>query len=123
MSEKTILLVEDDYLNRRLTRRVLDELGYQVVEAKNAKNALETLANNKIDLVILDINLGEGEMDGIDLSRQIQDRFHIPFIYLSAYENKHFLSRANAISPSTYLTKPFKNSDLIAALETALHLD
>ncbi|KPM49785.1 response regulator [Jiulongibacter sediminis] len=121
MSEKTILLVEDDYLNRRLTRKVLDENGYQVVEAKNAKNALETLANIKIDLTILDINLGEKEMDGIELSQEIYRRFHIPFIYLSAYENKRFLSRAYAVSPTTYLTKPFKNSDLIAALEMALH--
>lgn len=121
MCGKAILIVEDDYLNRRLTKKVLAENGYEVFEAKNATIALETLTNNLIDLAILDINLGEKVMDGIDLSQQIHDRFHIPFIYLSAYENKHFLDRANAISPTTYLTKPFKNSDLIAALEMALH--
>ena len=120
MEEKTILIVEDDYLNRRLSKKILKEKGYQVLEAKNVDEAIAILKKESLDLTILDINLGEGERDGISLGKQIYDNFHIPFIYLTAYENSAIISKAASTFPYSYLTKPFKNSDLIASVEIAL---
>ena len=120
MNEKNILLVEDDFLNRRLSKKILLENGYTVFEAKNADLALEILGKEAIDIAILDINLGEGETDGISLGKQIHDKFQIPFVYLTAYDNAKIIGEAVATSPYSYLTKPFKNSDLIAAVEIAL---
>ncbi len=120
MTQKTILLVEDDFLNRRLSKKVLLENGYEVFEAKNTQEALEILKKESITFVILDINLGENEKDGISLGQIIKDKFSIPFIYLTAYENPDIIGRAISTSPYSYLTKPFKNSDLIAALEIAI---
>ncbi len=120
MEQKTILLVEDDFLNRRLSKKIILENGYQVLEAKNAKETLEILKTQTVDLAILDINLGEEEQDGISIGRQIQNRYTIPFIYLTAYENPEIISKAVATQPYSYLTKPFKNVDLITAVEIAI---
>lgn len=120
MNSKVILVVEDDFLNRRLTKKVLLENGYQVLEAKNADEALAVLHKELVDLAILDINLGDGEMDGISLGNLIQNKQKVPFIYLTAYENAKVISEAVATSPYSYLTKPFKNSDLVASVELAI---
>lgn len=120
MNSKVILIVEDDFLNRRLTKKILQENSYQVLEAKNADEALAIFNKELVDLAILDINLGDGEMDGISLGNLIQNKQKVPFIYLTAYENASIISEAIATSPYSYLTKPFKNSDLIASIELAL---
>lgn len=117
---KTILLVEDDFLNRRLSKKILMENSYNVLEAKNAKEALEILNNEKVDLAILDINLGENEQNGITLGQQIKDKYAIPFIYLTAFENAEIISQAISTAPYSYLTKPPKKSDLIASIEIAI---
>jgi len=120
MEEKTILLVEDDFLNRRLSKKILSENGYHVLEAKNAKEALEILKKEAVTLIILDINLGEDEQDGISLGSYIKDKYTVPFIYLTAYENPEIINRAVATAPYSYLTKPFKNVDLLTSVEIAV---
>lgn len=120
MEGKTILLVEDDFLNRRLSRRMLVENGYRVLESKNAREALEVIKKDAVDLVILDIHLGEEEQDGISLGASIKEKYGIPFIYLTAYESAEIINRAIATTPYSYLTKPFKNTDLITSVEIAI---
>lgn len=120
MERKTILLVEDDFLNRRLSKKTLRENNFNILEAKNAKEALEILKKETVDLAILDINLGENEQDGITLGQQIIDKFSLPFIYLTAYDNADIIGRAVSTKPYSYLTKPYKNVDLIASVEIAI---
>ena len=118
--EKTILLVEDDFLNRRLSKKTLVENGHIVLEAKNAKETIEILKKEKVDVAVLDINLGENEQNGIILGQQIRDQYSIPFIYLTAYENPEIINEAILTSPYSYLTKPFKNIELITSIEIAV---
>lgn len=120
MNSRTILIVEDDFLNRRLIKKILLENDFQVLEAKNAVEAMTILNKEDIDLAILDINLGEGEIDGISLGKTIQNKQKVPFIYLTAYESTKIINEAVATSPYSYLTKPFKNSDLMASIELAI---
>ncbi|CAM3400462.1 LytR/AlgR family response regulator transcription factor [Aequorivita lipolytica] len=120
MEKKTILLVEDDFLNRRVTKKALTENGYNVAEAKNSEETFKILESQLVHLLILDINLGKLEQDGINLGQQIQNTFKIPFIYLTAYETAEIINRAATTSPYSYLTKPFKNADLVAAIQIAL---
>ena len=120
MTERHILIVDDDYLNRRLIKKTLIEHNFAVFEAKNVDTAIGFLQNESIDLAILDINLGENEQNGISLGKQIKETYRVPFIYLTAYDNPKIISEAIQTSPYSYLTKPFKNSDLIAAVEIAL---
>ncbi len=120
MEGKKILLVEDDFLNRRLTKKTLLEKNHVVFEAKNTREALEILKKEGIDLIILDINLGEKEQDGIGFGQQLKDRFAIPFIYLTAYENIDIIEKAIETKPYAYLTKPFRNADLWASVDIAI---
>lgn len=120
MKTKTILLVEDDFLNRRLSKKVLSEAGYQVLEAKNAKEAFELMTAEKIALVILDINLGEKEQDGISIGQELQQTYSIPFLYLTAYDMNEIVAKAVVTVPQAYLTKPFKNIDLLTTVQLAI---
>lgn len=120
MNSKTVLLVEDDFLNRRLSKKVLVENNYRVLEAKNAKEALSLLDKEAIDFIILDINLGEQERDGISLGQEIKDTYSIPFAYLTAYEHMAVMTKAVATAPCSYISKPFKHTDLIAAVELGM---
>ncbi|CAG5008398.1 Sensor histidine kinase RcsC [Dyadobacter sp. CECT 9275] len=120
MRTKIILLVEDDFLNRRLSKKTLLENGYHIMEAKNTREAFEILKNEKVDLAILDINLGEDEQDGISLGQALQTKYTLPFLYLTAYDNNEIAKRAVATNPHSYITKPFKNIDLLTAVALAI---
>ncbi|PSK89503.1 LytR/AlgR family response regulator transcription factor [Taibaiella chishuiensis] len=120
METKTILLVEDDFLNRRLSKKILAETGYQVLEAKNAREAFEILKKEKVTLAILDINLGEQEQDGISIGEQLQKIYCIPFLYLTAYDVNEIVTKAIATVPQAYLTKPFKNIDLLTTVQLVI---
>lgn len=120
MSEKAILLVEDDFLNRRLTKKALIENEYKIFEAKNAKEALDILKRESLDLIILDINLGKDEENGISIAQQIKTNFNIPFIFLTAYDKSDIIKEAVATVPHSYITKPFKDIDLVVAVELAI---
>jgi DNA-binding LytR/AlgR family response regulator len=122
METNTILLVEDDFLNRRLSRKTLAENGYRILEAKNAKEALELLKKEKIARAILDINLGENEQDGVTLGHELQTRYAVPFIYLTAYDTADIIKKAIATTPYAYITKPFKNIDLLTSVALAVRL-
>lgn len=115
-----ILLVEDDYLNRRLSKKVLNDNGYLVLESKNVEETFKIIQSQVVDLVILDICLGEGEHDGISIGHRLKQDFDIPIIYLTAYDNQMIFNRAFETLPKSYITKPFKNLDLIASVEIAL---
>ena len=117
---KTILLVEDDFLNRRLSKKILLTSGYEVLEAKNAKETFELLQNTALNLVILDINLGEKQTNGISIGQEIQQNYGLPFLYLTAYDTPDMLKSAVSTKPVAYLTKPFKDIDLLASVEIAL---
>ena len=120
MNEITILIVEDDFLNRRLIKKVLSEMGYRTLEAKTHDEAIGLLSKERIDLFVLDIKLGVNDHEGINLGTYLNDKYAIPFIYLTAYQTTDILSAALGTSPDSYLTKPFKNTDLIASVELAL---
>lgn len=120
MNGKTILLVEDDFLNRRVTKKILIENDYTILESKNAIETLDILSKHTPDLIILDINLGEKEQNGISLAQEIKELFNIPFVYLTAYDTADIVKKAIATAPHSYITKPFKNVDLVTAVELAI---
>ncbi len=120
MDKKNIILVEDDFLNRRYTKKILTENGYHVLESKNAIETMALLKTHTPDLIILDIHLGETDKNGINLAQDIKELFNIPFLFLTAYSATDVVEKAIATLPQSYITKPFKNIDLITAVELAI---
>ena len=116
-----ILVVEDEIIIAMEIEDRLDTLGYEVVEVvSSGAEAIQAAAEMQPDLVLMDIML-KGPMDGIQAASQIQARFHIPVIYLTAYADENTLQRAKISRPFGYLLKPFEKRELQIAIEIALY--
>ncbi len=115
----TVLLVEDNFLNRRMVKNILNK-NYFVKEAADAAEGDKMLVSEVIHLAIIDIHLGIDKKDGIWLGQRVKDIYDIPFIYLTAFADNAISGRALSTQPSSYLTKPFKEVDLLLSIEIAL---
>jgi two-component system, cell cycle response regulator DivK len=105
--EKKILYVEDTYENRILIRRILQAEGFAVIEAENAKQALEVLKEETPDLILMDINMPD--MDGYTLTSQmrtIPKLFDIPIVALTANVMRGDRERTLAAGCDGYIQKP-----------------
>jgi len=121
MTNARIMIVEDEWIAAEDTRNRLQDLGYSVSSlASTGKEAIQRAEEDKPDLVVTDIVL-EGEMDGIEVAKQIYARFGIPFIYLTAYADDKILERIKITEPFGYIVKPFTDEDLTIAIELALY--
>ncbi len=116
MSKPEILLVEDEQVTSMDLKEMIEAIGYSVsVTCDTAEGTLEFLDGNRVDLVLLDIHLA-GERDGIDVAGEIQKRFDVPFVYLTAHSNDKTLNRARETQPDGFLVKPITQADLNATL-------
>lgn len=121
MSAAHILVVEDERIVARGIQRELQEMGYAVPElASTGEEAVQKADQLRPDLVLMDIVL-KGQVDGIEAARTIRERFDIPVIYLSAYEDENTLGRARLTEPFGYLLKPYEEKELHTTIEMALH--
>jgi transcriptional regulator with GAF, ATPase, and Fis domain len=115
---QTILIVEDEFAVANDLRLILERVGYVVSGvALSVAKALEINRLQRPDLVLLDIHL-KGAETGIDLARQLSED-NIPFVYLSANTNASILEAAKATKPYGFLVKPFREKDVLVALEIA----
>ncbi|MFZ4797552.1 MAG: LytR/AlgR family response regulator transcription factor [Bacteroidia bacterium] len=115
-----ILIVEDEFITLDLLKDYVIELGYHVSgDAINAEEAISFLEKNETDLVLLDINLSK-EKDGIWVAEQINTKYKIPFIFISAYSDAETIKKAAFWHPSAYLVKPVKKIDIYTAIEVAI---
>ena len=116
-----IMIVEDETIVSKDIKNMLEELGHTVpVTASSGEKAIQEAGKHRPDLVLMDIKL-KGEMDGIETAQQIQDRFHIPVIYLTAFAENATLQRAKISKPYGYVIKPFQENDLRINIEMALY--
>jgi DNA-binding NarL/FixJ family response regulator len=121
MSKFSILIVEDEPLIAHDLEAALNNLDYSVCGlAYNPVMALDKLAQQQADLVILDVHLGTGQADGISIGQVIHDKYHLPFIYLTSFTDRATLDRAKQTFPMAYLVKPFEEEELFRTLEIAL---
>ncbi len=116
----TILIVEDEPIIAQDIQYNLRHLGYSVIGiAHDSESALDMLSNRKPDLVLLDINI-EGTKDGIDIARIINDKYSIPFLFLTSYSDEKTLARAKDTHPYGYIVKPFDEKDLKTSVAIAI---
>ena len=115
MNKSSILIVEDEPFIADDIARILKKNDYHVTAmVDEAQAALQAIAAEKPDVVLLDINI-EGEIDGIELA----PRLNVPFIFLTSYYDQATLARAREVKPSGYIVKPFGENDLVANIEIA----
>jgi DNA-binding LytR/AlgR family response regulator len=115
-----VLVVEDEMIIAMSLSDTLENLGYQVVDTCDSfEDTIQTLEKELPDVALVDIKL-KGEKTGIDLGRVINERFQIPFIFLTSNSDKATIDQAKSTVPASYLLKPFEADELYAAIEVAI---
>jgi PAS domain S-box-containing protein len=115
-----ILIVEDEAIVAKDIADILTGMAYEVAGTTPAgEEAVELAGRLKPDLVLMDVKL-RGEMDGVQAAGQIQSRFDIPVVYLTAHADNATLNRAAITEPFGYVLKPFGERELHVAIEIAL---
>ncbi len=121
MDPVKILIVEDEMIIAANLSLQLTGLGYDVVGIiPRAEEALVHLRQQQPDILLLDINL-KGELDGIDMAREMLNHHHIPIIYLTANSDAANFERAKATNPYAFISKPFKKVELQRAIELTIN--
>jgi two-component system, response regulator PdtaR len=114
-----IVIADDESIIRMDLREILTQLGYDVVgEAADGRAAVELTEKLRPDLVILDIKMPG--IDGIDAAEQISSTGIAPVVLLTAYSEQSLVGRAKQAGVTGYLVKPFRESELMPAVELAL---
>lgn len=114
-----LIIADDEPIIRLDLRKMLEDLGYDVVaEAGDGQKALEAARTLEPDIVILDIKMPPP--DGIDCAKTITEEKIAPVILLTAYSQVDLVNRAKEAGVFSYLVKPFRESDLLPAIEIAI---
>lgn len=120
MAQK-ILIVEDEPIIAEDLALILQKVGYQVVGiANDGSTALDLLHTQQPDLALLDIAL-DSSLSGFDIAKVINEKYKIPFIFITSFSDKYTLERAKEVYPHGYIVKPFKKRDILANIEIAMH--
>jgi CheY-like chemotaxis protein len=110
-----VLLAEDNVVNRSLAIRVLERRGHTVLVAKNGREALEILAREQVDAILMDIQMPE--LDGFQATAAIREKEktsggRVPIVALTANAMRGDGKRCLAQGMDAYLAKPFRVADL-----------
>lgn len=116
-----ILVVEDERIVAEDLRRSLLQLGYEVVDVvSTGTEALHRVRALQPDLVLMDIVL-HVPFNGITTAQKIREKYEIPVVYLTAYDDWDTLERAKKTEPYGYILKPFDERTLQTTIEMALY--
>jgi len=113
-----ILVVDDDQQIRALLEEYLQENGLRVSVAANGARMSQVLADEAIDLVVLDLRLA-GE-DGMAIARTLRDSSAIPIVMLTGVRDEADRVMGLELGADDYLTKPFSPRELLARIRTVL---
>ena len=117
---KRILVVDDEPAIQRILRRNLMAAGYDVLVAEDGEQAVEMARLHHPDLILLDLYLPNGELDGMDVCVQVRQLMQTPIIVLSAVTEEKQKVRVLDLGADDYLTKPFSNEELQASVRACL---
>jgi diguanylate cyclase (GGDEF)-like protein len=119
----TILVADDEPINRTLIQRRLERAGYYVLAAENGREAVEAAMRSLPDLIILDVMMPL--MDGLEACRLIKENGatrDIPIIFLSARDETDVKVSGLSLGANDYISKPFKAEELLARVEVAMRM-
>jgi response regulator NasT len=119
MSKTRIVIADDESIIRMDLKEMLGSLGYLIVgEAGDGQSAVNLAREMKPDLVIMDIKMPG--LDGIGAARMLTEEKIAPVLFLTAFSQKELVEGAKEAGVVAYLVKPFRESELVPAIEVAL---
>ena len=118
-----ILLVDDIEANIQILATILSSDGFDIAIAYSGNEALDSIAANKPDLILLDVMMPE--MDGFEVAKILKSddaTKDIPIIFLTAKADINDITKGFDLGASDYITKPFQSQELLARVNTHLKL-
>ncbi len=113
-----VLVAEDETIIRLDIRALLERAGHLVVaEARDGLEAVALAAEHEPDLIVMDVRMPH--LDGIEAARAITAARAVPIVMLTAYSESDLVARASEAGAFGYLVKPFREVDLLPAIDTA----
>jgi response regulator NasT len=113
-----ILVAEDETIIRLDLRGLLERAGHEVVgEARDGEEAVGLARELEPDLAVMDVKMPR--LDGIEAARRILEERPIPIVMLTAFDQRELVERAAEVGVYGYLVKPFREADVVPAIETA----
>jgi two-component system OmpR family response regulator len=117
-SNRTILVADDDAGILQVVEFALKKAGFEVIKARNGKEALELFHSCKPDLLVLDIMMPE--LDGIEVCRRIRAVSETPVIFLTSRDDEIDRIVGLEIGGDDYMTKPFSPREMLARVKAVL---
>ena len=119
MNELKILVVDDESRMRKIVKDFLTRAGYQVLEAQDGEEAVDTFYSIKgINLLVLDVMMPK--MDGLSATMKIRESKNIPIIILSAKTEESDKILGLSMGADDYISKPFRPDELVARVKSQL---
>lgn len=119
LHKPTVVVAEDESVNRMDLVAMLEDNGYEVVgEAANGEEAVELTRKYRPDVVCMDVKMPR--MDGITAAGTICDENIAPVVMLTAYSQMDLVKQATGAGAMAYVTKPYEESKLLPALQVAM---
>jgi len=119
---KTVLIIDDAIHIRRLVARVLQQSGYNTLEAADGRQGVNLLKEQRPDIVTCDISMPY--MDGyqfLEIAKQDPETKGIPVIVVTAVGQEAEIVKATEMGADAYLTKPFSSSHLLETIRSQLN--
>jgi len=120
----TALVVDDSITMRRVTQRLLERRGAKVYTARDGLDAISVLQEHSVDVILLDIEMPR--MDGYQFATHVRNDprlKHLPIIMITSRSGEKHRARAIEIGVNDYLSKPYQESQLIAAIQALVGRD
>lgn len=114
----TILYIEDNPLNMRLVRKILNNMGYDMLEAMDGLTGMGMVDAKRPDLILMDVNLPD--LDGLEITRRLKSiphLRHIPIVALTANAMHGDRDRCLAAGCDGYIAKPVARQELRNVIE------
>ena len=122
LANRTILLVEDERLVAKHISRVLKGRGAEVLHCCSGEDAVQTVAREAVDLVLMDIELGPGRMDGAEAAEAILQNHDLPLVFISAHTGEDVVQKIDRITSYGYIVKNTGDAVLLTSVKMALRL-
>ncbi len=120
--KKKIAIIEDEVIIAENLGRIVKKLGYEVVAVANSyAEGGAAITAGLADMYLIDINLKEGENNGIKLAREVSNNSQKPIIFISSYADTETINKAKFTNPVGYILKPFNQQTIYSTLEIAFH--
>lgn len=112
-----ILIADDESIIRMGLKSMLEQMGHQVIAARDGREALQMAERYRLDLAILDIKMPY--TDGLQAAKVLAQKRPLPILILTAFSEQDLIDRATDLPIHGYLVKPVQPADLSAAIAVA----